>query len=94
MLTKFLSKEEEPLRRYVYGVGVGVLTLLVVLGVITDEVAYAIGGFLSLALLVPAVEVARSKVDSPATSAAKDAVLAEYTENDFSDYEPRHAAGE
>lgn len=76
-MPNFLSAETEPLRRYVYGVAVGVLGLLVILGVVTDEVAYAVGGFLSVVLVVPAVEVARSKVDSPATAAAKDAALAE-----------------
>lgn len=62
MLSKFLSKEEEPLRRYLYGVGVVVLALLVTLGVLTEEVAFSIGAVLSAALLVPAVEVARRKV--------------------------------
>jgi uncharacterized membrane protein YphA (DoxX/SURF4 family) len=61
-MPKFLSAESEPLRRYLYGVGVVILGLLVVLGVLTDEVAFAVGAVLSAALLVPAVEVARSKV--------------------------------
>ena len=39
----FLSKEHEPLRRYLYGVGVVILALLVTLGVVTDEIAYGVG---------------------------------------------------
>lgn len=65
MLNRFLSKDEEPLRRYVYGVGVVILALLVTLGVITDDLSKAIDAILVAALLIPGVEVARSKV-SPA----------------------------
>lgn len=76
----FLSKDSEPLRRYLYGVGVVILGLLVTLGVVTDTVALAIGGVLSAALLVPAVEVARSKVtpvtEQPADDPAEDYVPA------------------
>ncbi|MGL5825568.1 MAG: hypothetical protein ACRCYU_12270 [Nocardioides sp.] len=61
-MTKYLSAEHEPLRRYVYGVAVAVLALLVTLGVITETASLAVGGVLSVALLIPAVEVARSKV--------------------------------
>lgn len=90
-MPSFLSAESEPLRRYIYGVAVVVLGLLVTLGVLTDELAFALGGVLSVALIVPAVEVARSKVDSPATAAVKDEVIAEaLAEDDV--YVPRHAA--
>lgn len=79
-MTSFLSAESEPLRRYLYGVGAVVLALLVTLGVLTDEVAFGVGAVLSAVLLVPAVEVARSKVTPvPAESAPED------------DYVPEHA---
>lgn len=58
----FFSREGEPVRRYVYGVAVALLALLVTLGVVTGEAATAVGGFLAAALLVPAAELVRSKV--------------------------------
>jgi hypothetical protein len=63
----FFSKDGEPVRRYVYGVAVALLALLVTLGVVTGEAATAVGGFLAAALLVPTAEIVRSKV-SPSSS--------------------------
>lgn len=75
-------KETEPVRLYLYSVLVPVLALLVMKGVIGgDEMAtyLAVG---AAVLGVPAVEKARSKVDSPSTAAAKtDALEAEFQMN-------------
>lgn len=80
IVMKFLSPETEPLRRYVYGVLILVLGFLVTVGVLTDTVALGLGGILAAALLVPAVEFARSKVTPVAEPALED------------EYEPQHAA--
>lgn len=76
----FLDAQHEPLRRYVYGVGAALVAVAVIVGVLTSEQAVAFTAVLGAALLVPAVEVARSKVDSPATVAEKvaDAETASY----------------
>lgn len=88
-MTSFLSKEHEPLRRYLYGVGVVVLGLLVTLGVVTDEIAYGVGAVLSAALLVPAVELARSKV-TPVVEAEVEEPYVDEVPDDG--YLARHAA--
>ncbi len=59
---KFLSAEYEPLRRYVYGVLAALVAVGIVTGVLTDELAVSLTAVAGAALLVPAVEVARSKV--------------------------------
>jgi len=93
-MPSFLSAETEPLRRYIYSVAVAILGLLVLLGVVTDDLAFAVGGVLAVALVVPAVEVARSKVDSPETSVAKDEALVEAEAAlESAEYQPRHLAG-
>ena len=58
----FLSKEREPLRRYIYGVVGSALAVLLVYGVIDSEQAAVFGALAGSALLVPATEIARSKV--------------------------------
>jgi len=59
---KFLDQEREPLRRWLYGVAVAALALAVSLGLLTGEVAVAVGGIITAVLVVPAAEIARSKV--------------------------------
>ncbi len=61
-LSKFLSKENEPVRRYLYGIGTAVLVLLGTLGLLTGSVVTAVGGVLVAALLVPTAAVLRDKV--------------------------------
>lgn len=61
-LMTFLSKEREPLRRYLYGILGSALAVLLVYGVIDAEQAAVWGALGASALLVPAVEFARSKV--------------------------------
>jgi hypothetical protein len=61
-LSKFLSKENEPVRLYLYGVAFAVLALLGAVGVLTGSVAVAVGGVVAAALIVPAVPALRSKV--------------------------------
>ncbi|MFC0623820.1 hypothetical protein [Kribbella deserti] len=61
-LAKFLSKENEPVRVYLYGVATAVLVLLGTVGVLTGSVVTAIGGVLVAALLVPTAAVLRDKV--------------------------------
>jgi hypothetical protein len=58
----FLDAQNEPLRRYVYGVLCALVAIAVVVGYLTKEQAVAITGILSAVLTVPAVEFARSKV--------------------------------
>jgi uncharacterized membrane protein YjjB (DUF3815 family) len=58
----FLSAANEPLRRYIYGVALAVLALLVVTGVITPDLSDSLATIASAALVVGAVEKARSKV--------------------------------
>ncbi|MFB6726799.1 hypothetical protein ACFCV3_41910 [Kribbella sp. NPDC056345] len=61
-LAKFLSKENEPVRRYLYSIATAVLVLLGTLGLVTGSVATAIGGVLVAALLIQVTPVLRSKV--------------------------------
>jgi hypothetical protein len=59
----FLSADSEPLRRWLYGTLMAGLGVALVTGYVTDELVSAVGVFLGAALLlVPATEVARSKV--------------------------------
>lgn len=88
MLNRFLSKDEEPLRRYVYGVGVVILALLVTLGVITDDLSKAIDAILVAALLIPGVEVARSKVSPAVEVPASEQVEPEPVEEPVADEAP------
>lgn len=75
-MPNFLSAETEPLRRYLYGIGVVVLALLVSLGVVTDDLSRAVDAILVAVLLVPAVEVARRKV-TPVSAPEAEADVAE-----------------
>lgn len=75
----FLSKEREPLRRYLYGIVGSALAVLLVYGIIDSEQAAVFGALAGSALLVPVTEVARSKVTPTATAEANA-------------YEPKHAA--
>ena len=61
-MLKFLSAESEPVRRYLYGVLGSALIILVTLGLVSAEEAAVYGGLAGAVLLVPAVELARSKV--------------------------------
>jgi uncharacterized membrane protein HdeD (DUF308 family) len=61
-LRKFLSAEDEPLRRYLYGVAIPVLALLVGVGVLTASVAALVAAVVGAVLLVPGVESLRAKV--------------------------------
>lgn len=63
----FLDKANEPLRRYIYGVAVAILALLVATGVISADLSDAISVLASAALVVGGVEGARRKV-SPTAS--------------------------
>lgn len=56
----------EPVRLYLYGVGLAVLLLLVGYGLVSAEQAPLWSGLLLAVALAPAVEKARSKVTPPA----------------------------
>lgn len=58
----FLDKANEPLRRYIYGVALAVLALLVVTGVITPDLSDSLSVLASAALVIGGVEKARAKV--------------------------------
>lgn len=58
----FLSKENEPLRRKVYGLLAPALALLVAKGLITEDVADLIAGGAGYLLLIPVTEWARANV--------------------------------
>ena len=66
-LSKFLSKENEPVRLYLYSVATAVLVLLGAVGVLTGSLVVAISGVLVAALMVPTAAALRAKV-SPAAS--------------------------
>lgn len=61
-LSKFLSKENEPVRLYLYSVGTAVLVLLGAVGVLTGSLVVALGGVLVAALMVPVASALRDKV--------------------------------
>jgi len=84
-------KETEPVRLYLYSVLVPVLAFLVLKGVIGGDEMAAYLAMGAAVLGVPAVEKARSAVDSPATATAKqEALEAEYELNIEQEYMPRH----
>lgn len=64
-------QETEPVRLYLYGVLVPLVALLVALGVVQTDQALLWLAVGAAVLGVPAVERARSLVDSPATRAAR-----------------------
>lgn len=57
-----MSLLDEPVRVYLYGVGVAVVALLVGLGVVTEDIAPLILAAVAAVLGVPAVESARRRV--------------------------------
>lgn len=59
---RFLSAEGEPLRRYLYGVLASLVAVAVLVGVLTSEQGVAITAVIGAGLLVPAIELTRSKV--------------------------------
>lgn len=60
---KFLSAENEPLRRWIYGTLVAAAGVATVAGLLTDELAQTLLTFAGAVLLiVPATEAARAKV--------------------------------
>lgn len=59
---KWLTKESEPVRRYVYGALVAVAGVLVGYGLITDTELVAWTAVLEALLVVPFVESARVRV--------------------------------
>lgn len=67
----FLDPSHEPLRRYIYTAATALVAIAVIVGFVTAEQAVAVTAFLGAVLLVPVVELARAKVDSPATVEAK-----------------------
>lgn len=77
-LSKFLSKENEPVRLYLYSVGTAVLVLLGAVGVLTGSLVVALGGVLVAALMVPTAAALRSRVSPvpvPAEVPVTDEVL-------------------
>lgn len=58
-VTRFVA--DEPVRTYLYGVGVAVLVILNGYGIVADKQAALWGNLLAVAL-IPAVEKARSRV--------------------------------
>jgi len=86
---KYLSADTEPVRRAVYGALVAVIALLVILGVITEEIAFGVTAVASAVLLIPAVEIARSKV-SPVPTVKPDEFGVIVPESEV--YEPEHAS--
>lgn len=61
-IRRFFSKENEPVRRKLYGFVGPVLTLLVAKGYLTDNDADYISGLVGYLLLVPVTEWIRSAV--------------------------------
>lgn len=59
-------KATEPVRLYVYGVGLAVLALLAGYGLVTARTVPLWVGVLTALCLAPAVEAARAKVTPPA----------------------------
>ena len=78
IIKRFISKENEPVRRYIYGVTVAVVALLVVLGFITNQVGLSIGGVATALFLIPTTEVVRNRVTPNAkVPAVKDGAVGE-----------------
>lgn len=59
---KFLDKDTEPLRRWLYGTLVAVAGVLVAYGILTSETVIVWTALLEAVLVVPFVESARVKV--------------------------------
>lgn len=61
-MRNFLSSDNEPLRRYLYGLLAPALALLLGYGVVDGSTVAAITALVGAVLLVPAVEAARAQV--------------------------------
>lgn len=59
---KFLDKENEPVRRWLYGTLVAVAGVLMAYGILTSETVIVWTALLEAVLVVPFVESARAKV--------------------------------
>ncbi len=67
-LKRFLSPEDEPVRRYIYTLLVTVVAMLIPLGVVTDQVGTALLGVAAAALVLPVTaEAIRAKVTPAVT---------------------------
>ena len=91
-------KASEPVRLYLYSVLVPVLAVLVAKGVITASDSALYGALASVVLVVPATELVRKAVYSPATVESTLELVADAPivvevitdEAELDEYQPRH----